>query len=96
MVEPFASLAIDRLILGVAEQDKNMNKTQTEIVVKKLKEDGQISRNWALNQRITRLASIILVLKKSGMEIEGKNYRTFGGYGRGLDYIYTKKLSPTK
>lgn len=71
-----------------------MKPTQLQIVVQKLKEDGQISRNWALQRYISRLGSIICNLKKAGWQITGENERTLGGYGRGLDYVYrTKKLS---
>lgn len=65
-----------------------MKPTQLQIVVKKLQEDGQISRNWALQRFISRLGAIICQLKKSGWDISGKNEHTLGGYGRGLDYVY--------
>ena len=63
-------------------------KSQEQTVVNYLKENKQVSRNWALGQRITRLSAIILNLKKAGWDIQGKNERTHGGYGRGLDYVY--------
>jgi hypothetical protein len=63
-------------------------RTQEQIVVQHLRENGKITRNWALSQRITRLAAIIANLKNSGLEIEGKKERTLGGYGRSWDYTY--------
>jgi len=65
-----------------------MKKSQEELVIKQLQENGQVSRNWALRNYISRLSAIILNLRKSGWEITGKNERTLGGYGRGLDFVY--------
>jgi len=68
-----------------------MTKSQEQIVIKQLQENGQVSRNWALRNYISRLSAIILNLKKAGYEITGKNERTLGGYGRGLDFVYKLK-----
>ena len=65
-----------------------MKPTQLQWVVKQLKENGQVSRNEALKNYISRLGAIVCSLKKSGWAIEGKNERTYGGYGRGLDFVY--------
>lgn len=65
--------------------------TQEQKVIRQLQETGRVSRNWALQNFITRLSAIILNLKKAGWDIEGKSERTHGGYGRGLDYVYKLK-----
>lgn len=58
---------------------------QEEWVIKKLKEDGAISRNHALQNFITRLSAIILNLNNEGWKIEGHYEKTI----RGRDYVYT-------
>ena len=63
-------------------------KTQAEIVVKQLRETGQVSRNWALRGYISRLGAIICDLNKAGWNLEGGHQRTLGGYGRKMDYVY--------
>ena len=68
-----------------------MKPTQTEWVVKQFNEKGQVSRNEALRNFISRLGAIICQLKKAGWNIDGRNERTQGGYGRGLDYVYRLK-----
>lgn len=62
--------------------------TQKEFVVKKLKDDGFITRNFCLKNYISRLGSIICNLKKEGWNIEGKNDDN--------DYVYEVKGSPFK
>lgn len=42
--------------------------TQKEIVIHQLEENGKISRNWCLKNYISRLSSIIFILKKEGWE----------------------------
>ena len=68
-----------------------MTKSQEQTVIKQLQENGQVSRNWALRNYISRLSAIILNLKKAGWDITGKNEHTLGGYGRGIDYVYRTK-----
>ena len=60
---------------------------QIDIVEKKLKKDGCVTRNWCLQRYITRLSSIILKLKKKGYRFEAgavknryKNIKTVGDY----------------
>lgn len=65
-----------------------MKQSQEQWVIKKLLENGKISRNEALRNYVSRLSAIILNLNKAGWVIEGKNERTLGGYGKGLDYVY--------
>lgn len=45
--------------------------SQKEIVLKKLRSEGFVTRNWCLQNYISRLSSIMLTLKK-----EGINFRT--------------------
>lgn len=51
-----------------------------------LKDHGEISRNHALENRVTRLAAIIRLLKNKGWGIEGEE--------RNGDYIYKLKWKP--
>lgn len=64
--------------------------SQREVVKQKLLADGEASRNWALSQypSITRLASIIGLLKAEGYEIEPKD--------EGRDYVYRLQAMPKK
>lgn len=55
--------------------------SQEELVSKEIKENRQISRNWALDNEIMHVAAIIKNLKKKGMKIEGKLTSN--------DYIYS-------
>lgn len=60
--------------------------TQKKHIKKLLKENGQVSRNEALNLSITRLSAIILDLKKEGWKIEGKLINK--------DYVYKVEKEP--
>ena len=64
--------------------------TQESRVIEKLRMDGEVSRNWALRNYITRLAAIMLNLKNEGWEFEGKSVKTDWG----TDYVY--KLTKAK
>lgn len=66
-----------------------MQSSQKQLIVAQLREFGEVSRNWALRNFISRLAAIILVLKKEGWEfIEEK---------RDGDYVYVvTKEAPEK
>ena len=59
--------------------------TQTQQVIEQLR-SGSVSRNWALERRITRLGAIVCDLKKQEKyrKIEGK----FEPTDYGQDYIY--------
>jgi hypothetical protein len=58
--------------------------TQKEWTKKQLKDEGWVSRNGALTNRITRLGAIICDLKK---EIQPKGWDLVG-YNREGDYVY--------
>ena len=62
--------------------------TQKRIIINKLREDGYVDRNWALDRRITRLGAIICALNKQGYVLVGRNY--------GKDYRYTWENKPEK
>ena len=64
--------------------------TQQKIIIKKLLEDGEISRNWCLANYISRLSSIMLDLKAKDWHFEGMFVKNNGG----KDYIY--KLTDDK
>lgn len=57
--------------------------SQREQVIQKLKNDGMVSRNWALKRYISRLGALIFDLKEEGWEFDTKR--------RGGDYIYELK-----
>lgn len=57
------------------------NRTQKKWVKNILLKEGEISRNFALSQYVSRLGSYICLLKKEGMQIEATK--------RGTDYVYT-------
>ncbi len=59
--------------------------SQKQKVLKLLREQGFVSRNWALSNYISRLGAIICDLKKT-MDIEAKWVEN--------DYIYTLKDKP--
>ena len=81
------------VILGITIKTMSDYKTQSDKVVAMLKENGRVTRNWALQNYITRLGAIIFDLKKAGWQIDGRFERTHGGYGRGKDYVYIIKKS---
>ncbi len=47
--------------------------TQRETIIQKLNQDGFVSRNWALDRRISRLRAIIYDLKKEGWNFKGEH-----------------------
>ncbi len=70
--------------------------TQIEFVKVHLLKNGSISRNFALNNYITRLGAIIHLLKKEGWEIDTqkKDYITCHEWAK-CDCVYiTKKIPP--
>ena len=60
-----------------------LKKTQFQIVWRKLRTTGRISRDWALRRNITRLGAYICEIKKSGVKISA-NYDK-------KDYVYIMK-----
>lgn len=61
--------------------------TQLNTVRNKLKEDKFVTRNWALQKRITRLSAIILDLKNLGWDIQGSWVKT--EHGKDFKYVGT-------
>ncbi len=57
-----------------------MKLTQKDIVLKRLRDTGEVTRNWCLRNYISRLSAIMLDLKKEGVNFEGKD--------RDGDYVY--------
>jgi hypothetical protein len=64
------------------------SKTQIAWAKQQLRSKGQISRNEALANYISRLGAIILVLKKQGWEFES-------GYDGHNNYVYKVIKKPT-
>ncbi len=62
--------------------------TQLQIVANKLAKDGEVTRNWALSQFISRLSAIIYTLKYdysweidgSWISYKGKDGKTYRDY----------------
>lgn len=72
-------------MIGTASlKSHTMKKTQREIVERLLVTEGSVSRNWALQNYITRLGAIICDLNKDGWKIEGGFEKKNGG----KDYVY--------
>ena len=69
-----------------------MKKTQLELVKKQLLENGQVSRNWCLQNFVSRLSAIVCNLQEEGFELEGAYVKT----DHGRDYVYKLKSSPLK
>ena len=63
-----------------------MKQTQRQRVISRLMDKGKITRNECLNNYITRLSAIILVLKQEGWEFETKEEKG--------DYVYYAKCTP--
>jgi hypothetical protein len=61
--------------------------TQIDFIMDKLKQDGEISRNYCLRNYISRLGARINDLKKIGFEFETEN--------RDGDYVYKLKVKDT-
>ena len=59
-------------------------KNQRKWVENQLKTTGEVSRNGALSQFISRLGAIVCNLNKSGWEIKGEYRKT----EHGKDFIY--------
>ena len=65
----------------------NSQRTQQAWVKSQLRLNGQISRNEALRNFISRLGAIILTLKKEGWDFES-------GYDGHRNYVYKVKSAP--
>ena len=65
-------------------------KTQEQKVIDELLNKQCVSRNWALQNFITRLGAIINRLNSSGWEIKGEWDIT----EKGRDFVYYLKTSP--
>ena len=65
-----------------------MRETQKDIIKKQLNEFGFVSRNWCLENYITRLSAYILDFKKEGLDFEAK-------WVNG-DYVYYIKKEPVQ
>lgn len=61
-----------------------MQKTQLQFIRDHLKQNGHITRNFCLQNYISRLGARISDLKSEGMNIKGENLKT----EHGTDYIY--------
>jgi len=64
--------------------------SQTEKVIEQLKENGFVSRNWALQNYISRLGAIICNLKKEGWKFRADYYKTQWG----KDFRYYVEAMP--
>lgn len=73
------------LRLDFLEREKD--ETQEGFILRVLKTNGSISRNFCLQRYISRLGARISDLKKMGYQIRGENYKNPSG--KGLDYKYT-------
>jgi len=71
----------------------NKEKSHKERVLGKLKRDRYITRNECLDNRITRLASIIDLLKKHGYTFEKGKSEVVRGR---KDFIYRLETAPTR
>jgi len=67
-------------------------KSQKQFVIKQLLEKGKISRNFALKNYISRLGSIIFVLKEEGWDFKTYFIKT----DKGKNFIYEVTRSPVK
>lgn len=70
----------------------NNKKTQEQWVLEQLNKNGEVSRNGALQNFISRLGAIICNLNKEGWNITGDYRKT----EHGKDFIYTVVSKPYK
>lgn len=66
-----------------------MKQTQRQQVIDRLKNNGEVSRNWALSNYITRLAAIVAVLEAEGFEFT--TYRDDNDYCYKLAKVATRR-----
>ena len=62
------------------------NQTQVNFIKRVLRDKGEVSRNFALSQYISRLGAIICSLRKDGWEFDIER--------RQGDYVYKLKQAP--
>ena len=67
-----------------------MKQSQEKWVIEQLKTTGEVSRNGALNNFISRLGAIVCNLNMEGWEISGSYRKT----EHGKDFIYTLIEAP--
>lgn len=65
--------------------------TQLQWVKEVIKNDGEISRNFALRNYVSRLGAIICTLKKQGYEFDTEWKETMTHFGKRKDYVYIVK-----
>lgn len=65
-----------------------MNKTQREWVEEKIRANGEITRNEALQNYISRLGAIVCNMRQDGWNIDSFN--------RGGNYVYKLVTAPTR
>ena len=64
--------------------------TQEQIIKKRLEDTGEVSRNWALENFISRLSAIIYDLEKQGWKFSDKHHKP-----NSSDYFYSVVKIPT-
>lgn len=69
-----------------------MKQTQRELILEQLIQNGYVSRNWALQNYITRLANYIFNFKEEGWEFKSDYYL----YEYGKDYRYVVTYAPKR
>ena len=69
-----------------------MKPSQKQQVIRQLKENGEVSRNWALSNYISRLGAIIFDLKEEGWDLRGVWLKT----EHGRDFIYEVVSTPKR
>jgi hypothetical protein len=63
----------------------------------KLRDDGEVSRNWALKHNISRLGAVINTLIARGWTFKDNKkvkHEILRGVERGGDYVYRLKSAP--
>jgi hypothetical protein len=65
-----------------------MKTSQKDIVLKQLRNEGRVTRNWCLSNRISRLSAIMLDLKHDGVNFDTEETKH--------DYIYKLLDKPKK
>ena len=79
-----------------------MYKLQSTQVIEQLRNRGKVSRNWALNRRITRLGAIIKELCTAGWLFDDTPankevmHGKFERKGMETDYVYYLVAEPKK
>lgn len=91
MVKLFARNVIRKRIVSKENQINMKTKSQKEIIKEQLRANGYVSRNWALDNFISRLGAIIADLKKEGFVFKA-NYDK-GNYEYHLVGVPMKKVS---